>query len=585
MGALALCGLLLAALTSPSAHAVQAPPQAAPLDLQEGMQPIDLWQHVTLRSDPGRALQVQDLLHQPDTFGAPPHTGGALGVRTDAVWLRAALQARQSSLGHWVVQVDYALLHELDIYLTRQGRVVQHAALGNLQPAAPGSLQGRTPAMALDLEAGEPYELLIRVRTGGGMIVPLVLGEAHQLLPAALREQMLQGMFTGLAVCLLLYSISQWVSLRERLFFYYALLVAGSAGFCIQFFGVGSQFLWADNLWLELHVASLCGFLAVTASFLFMGHALSTPQPGSPYLRTMQIGAAVTAALGLAFALDIVQTRAAMALLSVLGPLPSVLSVPMALRHARQGNPLGGVLLLAWATYLAAAVILGLLVQGTLPVNAWTLHAFQLGAAIDMLLFMRMLGLRTAVMRAEAAHASRERDVMRSLAHSDPLTDLPNRRGLDMALNSALPRSRADKLVAVYVLDLDGFKPVNDRYGHAVGDQLLIAVTERLRDQLRHVDTIARIGGDEFVVMACDLPSPEQAQELGTKLLESFRVPFRVHADSVQVGLTIGYALAPLDGGDAATLIKLADAAMYTGKQAGKFCLRRNTGDLALSST
>lgn len=555
-----------------------------PIHLQDGLKEVDLWRHVTLLADPSLALAAPDVLERPDAFAAPQHPPGALGVRGDAVWLRAALQSEQSTNGHWVVQVDYALLHELDIYLASGGRIVQHAALGSLQPTASDHLQGRTPAMALDLQAGQRYELLVRIRTGGGMIVPLALLEQRQYHAAALGEQMLQGMFAGLAACLLIYSFAQWVSLRERLFLYYALLVAGSTGFCIQFFGVGSQFLWPGNLWMEVHIASLCGFAAVSGSFLFMGHALSAPRPGGRYLRTMQAGAAASVVLGAAFALGLMPTRTAMAVLSLLGPLPSILSVPMAVRHLRQGNPLGGVLLVAWATYLAAAVTLGLLVQGRLPAHFWTLHAFQLGAAIDMLLFMRMLGLRTAVLRAEAAHASRERDVMRSLAHTDPLTDLPNRRGLDMALNAALPRSRADQLLAVYVIDLDGFKPVNDRFGHAVGDQLLIAVTARLRDQLRHVDTIARIGGDEFVVMACDLPSPQQAHELGLKLLEAFRTPFRVHADAVQVGLTVGYALAPLDGADAATLIKLADAAMYTGKQAGKFCLRRNTGDLALSS-
>ncbi|RYF63530.1 MAG: GGDEF domain-containing protein, partial [Comamonadaceae bacterium] len=209
---------------------------------------------------------------------------------------------------------------------------------------------------------------------------------------------------------------------------------------------------------------------------------------------------------------------------------------------------------------------------------------FQAGSAFDMLLFMRMLGLRTASLRLEALHASRERDAMRSLAHTDPLTDLPNRRGLDIALHAALPRSRPEGLLAVYVLDLDGFKPVNDQYGHDVGDRLLIAVTARLREHLRHADTVARIGGDEFVVMASELHSAEQAHELGNKLLDAFRTAFAVGPHEIRVGLTIGYALAPTDAREASVLIKLADAAMYSGKQSGRFCVRRNTGDLALSS-
>ena len=554
------------------------------LVLQAGAAPVNAWPHVAMRSDPTMQLTVESMLQQPDTFAPPTTPSGSLGVRNDAVWLRIPLRTPEGATGPWAVNIDYALLHEVDVYLTRHGTVLQHAAMGNLQPVSGRSLLWRTPAMDLLLTPGADHELLIRLRTAGGMIAPVRIGDKHQLYPLALREQMLQGLFAGLAACLVVYSLAQWVTLRQRLFVYYAMLVMGSAGFSMQFFGVGGQFLWPNNLWMEQHIGSLLSFVAVTASFLFMGQVLSELQPGGRLPRVMHAGAALSVALGTAFALDILPTRAAMAVLSVLGPMPSIISVPAALRLARKGDSLGGTLLTAWAAYLIAAIALGLLVQGRLPANGWTMHAFQAGSAFDMLLFMRMLGLRTASLRLEALHASRERDAMRSLAHTDPLTDLPNRRGLDIALHAALPRSRPEGLLAVYVLDLDGFKPVNDQYGHDVGDRLLIAVTARLREHLRHADTVARIGGDEFVVMASELHDAEQAHELGNKLLDAFRTAFAVGPHEIRVGLTIGYALAPTDAREASVLIKLADAAMYSGKQSGRFCVRRNTGDLALSS-
>ena len=134
------------------------------------------------------------------------------------------------------------------------------------------------------------------------------------------------------------------------------------------------------------------------------------------------------------------------------------------------------------------------------------------------------------------------------------------------------------------MMDLDGFKPVNDQHGHDVGDELLVAVTRRLQGHVRQSDVVARLGGDEFVVMAGHMSSTQQAHELGLKLLDAFRLPFSLGSIQVHVGLTVGYAIAPDDSSDAAGLLKLADAAMYSGKQSGKFCLRRNTGDLALSS-
>ena len=132
-----------------------------------------------------------------------------------------------------------------------------------------------------------------------------------------------------------------------------------------------------------------------------------------------------------------------------------------------------------------------------------------------------------------------------------------------------------ERILALYVLDLDGFKPVNDQYGHDVGDSLLRVVAQRLRASMRAGDGVARTGGDEFVVMAEGLTHEAQALDLGMKLLHAFEGAFVFGTHSCSVSATIGYALAPTDVSDANALIKAADAAMYLGKQEGKSRLRR----------
>ena len=239
-----------------------------------------------------------------------------------------------------------------------------------------------------------------------------------------------------------------------------------------------------------------------------------------------------------------------------------------------RGTP--ATLLLAWGVYGLAALAMAALVMGVLPATFWTLHSFQFGATLDMLLFLRVMALRTQALRAAAQQALHERDRMHALAHTDPLTGLPNRRGLQQALQAALPRATPERLVALYLMDLDGFKPVNDLHGHEVGDALLQAVAQRLQGQVRRDgDVVARLGGDEFIVMAADLHSPAQAEALGHAMLQAFAQPFAVGALRLQVGLTIGYALAPLDGSDVQGLLQQADAAMYRGKHGGKNTLRR----------
>ena len=564
---------------STAAHA------AAPLQLRPGGQTLDAWPAITLLADDTLTRSAQDMLERLEQFEAPANLNGSLGVRDKhAVWLRVPLELSSTPGSPWAINLGYSSLQEVDIYLTSEGRVLQQAMLGYLRPPDIATLSNRVPAMLLNMQPGQRYDVLIRVRTLGPMILPISVTELPHGLYLAQREQMLQGLLMGLAFCLLVYSLIQWASQRERLFAYYALVVLGSTGFSIQFFGIGAQFLWPGNVWMGSHAGIIAALMALTGSFLFLNYALVGPFAQGLYPRVMRVGAAATALVGLAFVSDLLTPRGATIFISLVGLLPSLLSIPAALRRVREKDPIGTTLLVAWLAYGFAAAVMVCLVQGWVPANFWMMHSFQFGATIDMLLFMRVLGLRSKALHLAALDAHRERDAMHSLAHTDPLTGLPNRRGLYAELASSLQRCTPHHLVAVYLLDLDGFKPVNDQYGHDVGDELLVAVAQRLRGHLRESDVVARLGGDEFVVMTPLLKQPEQAHDLGMKLLDAFRSPFALGNRQVWVGLTIGYALAPHDGSDAMGLLRLADAAMYSGKQAGKFCLRRNTGDLALAS-
>ncbi len=231
--------------------------------------------------------------------------------------------------------------------------------------------------------------------------------------------------------------------------------------------------------------------------------------------------------------------------------------------------------LLAILVYCVSTATMVGVIFGHVEAGFWAVHSVQFAGVLDGVLLMRMLGVRARAVHHAAQRATQELDAMHSLAHTDPLTGLPNRRGLQAALTTALLRCTPDQVLAVFMLDLDGFKPINDQFGHDAGDELLVAVAARLQTLVRHNDVVARLGGDEFVVMASSLNKGERAIDLGNKMLEAFSAPFQLSSQRCQVGLTIGYALAPLDGQDAKTLLKAADAGMYLGKSEGKHCLRR----------
>ncbi len=148
---------------------------------------------------------------------------------------------------------------------------------------------------------------------------------------------------------------------------------------------------------------------------------------------------------------------------------------------------------------------------------------------------------------------------------------MPNRRLLEDRLRQAIAHAdRSRRQLAVCLLDLDGFKPINDHYGHEAGDQLLVEIVDRLQTMLRSVDTIARLGGDEFVLLLGDLDS----HSVFDRILEAVSEPVQLRDDSVAVSASIGVALYPDDRVDADTLLRHADQAMYLAKQRGRNCVQ-----------
>lgn len=160
---------------------------------------------------------------------------------------------------------------------------------------------------------------------------------------------------------------------------------------------------------------------------------------------------------------------------------------------------------------------------------------------------------------------------LRQLAYEDPLTRLPNRSLLSQRLGEELERARRNGTqLAVGYLDLDNFKPVNDSHGHAVGDQLLVAVAERLCRCLRPGDTVGRLGGDEFVVILPGLRSLAELEALGERLLSAVAQPTPLGETlCVAVSTSIGFRLVPPDDADPDTLLRQADQAMYAAKRDG----------------
>ena len=225
----------------------------------------------------------------------------------------------------------------------------------------------------------------------------------------------------------------------------------------------------------------------------------------------------------------------------------------------------------AFATIPAAAIAV------VIPILLGT--AIRLGQGDDfayMLIVALAIVYAGALLRAVFAHSFEftERLIAQleaeKVVRQDALTHLPNRLAFNEGLQEALARlERLGETFAVLMLDLDGFKAVNDQFGHPAGDDFLIQVGARLRRCTREVDTVARIGGDEFAVMAANVKKPAEVLEIAERFVAAFGDPFHIEGREIASSTSIGIALAPRDGSSPTDLLKHVDIALYRAKKEG----------------
>jgi two-component system cell cycle response regulator len=221
-------------------------------------------------------------------------------------------------------------------------------------------------------------------------------------------------------------------------------------------------------------------------------------------------------------------------------------------------------------------------IEGYLPVLAVTaqpahkLRALQ-GGARDFIskpfdlaeVLMRVRNMLEVRLLHEAARNHGK--MLEALALKDPLTGLANRRLLADRLSMAIVHARRNNSnMAVMYLDLDGFKQINNTLGHGAGDILLKLVAKRLTATVRGEDTVARMGGDEFVIMLWHLSSRDYAATVASKVIEAVTQPYVLEGQTVRVTTSAGVSIYPIHGEDADTLMKCADMALYEAKRAGK---------------
>lgn len=600
-------GLLLASLS------LAAPAATLTLDGSSGERPVASLRALvdaegTMSLSDVRSPAVAARWREVDTS----REAANFGLTSAAVWLAVPLAAGPGGDGRWLLTVAFPTLDRVDVHA--DGHENAPRAGGDLLPFALRAVPHRHHVFPVDLAPGEAKTVYLRVQSEGNLTVPLALWRAEALWASDHDTYAALGLYFGILAALLLYNGLMFLSLRDRLYLLYIAFVATMGLAQLANTGLGNEFLWPgsprwgnDALMVGMSVTGVFAVLFVRRFLAMANHSRAIDRA--------ILGTGVLFAVALVLTLA-VSYRSGAYVINVAAFSFALLAVAGGARSAWLRQPGGGYFLFAWALLLAGTGLFAALNVGLVPSNAFTRNAFLFGSGFEMLLLSFALASRVDQLRrareqaaAEALEAkqslvvtlqererhleervlARTRDLQdvnarlldkeRALAHlayHDALTGLANRRRLAETFLQAAARSRRTRTAfAVLMVDLDGFRELNDRRGHAAGDRVLVAVADRLRACVREADQAARLDGDGFVVLVENLASASDAELVAQKIVRAIEPPIAGDAELLRVSASIGIACHPEHGEDAETLLRLADAAMFRAKRRGpgRWCL------------
>jgi diguanylate cyclase (GGDEF)-like protein len=592
---------------------------AFPLESEKNM--ISLGSHYMILEDSARNLNVKDVIAGPATAGFKPLgiVDPNLGYSQSVIWLRADIENRLTKPSSWFIEMPFPTLDSINMFIIDRetGEILSSQSAGDLKPFDERPYPHRNFVFPVTLPPSKNLAAFIRVDSRGSLTVSAFLWPPDLFHQNSQNGYFALSLYFGVLIALFAYNLLLYISLGDRIYFYYILFVGTMALGQFSWNGLGNEYLW-PNLPAWGNVSPIAGFDA-TGLFgaIFSRMFLNTRRSAPSLDKAILVCAAVFAILLVTIPVTPYQfnakaTSATAVIFSLVAILSGIVCLARGFTSARY-------FLLAWTMLLIGTAALGARNLGWIPTNFLTLYAMLIGSALEMILLSFALAERINDLRREKEVAETEayeakktmvetlertekeldervhvrtrelQDVnlrlresealLRKMAHHDHLTGLANRSLLDESLLQAIERAKRNKgKIAVLLADLDGFKPVNDNHGHDVGDELLKVIADRLKATVRSSDTVARIGGDEFVLLLDTIKEPQDAIHMAEKALASISEPVNVRGAELKVSASIGVAIFPDDGMEAETLVKHADRAMYSAKLAGRNQLKLANG-------
>lgn len=479
-------------------------------------------------------------------------------------WLRVHFRVTKAGRP-LLLELPTTALRSVDFYgpFTADGEALQAPVHSGLRaPYATRPLGSERAVMPLGTLAPGDYRAYARVHADLTHTVTPVAWDLRDYQYERAHKRLFDGICYGVLLTLLVYNLALTAVFRDRSYGYYVVACAFALLTLATFNGHAAHYLWPRNPWLIEHSYQVAPALWLAFSALFARAFLDLPRRSPRVDIALKAGVAiaiVNAGLGVAGFTGLSHRST-----EVVALIGSLLMIGVSFRSWRAG--------FAPALWYMLAISALFVTIGLTVLVSWGLgdSAFLLGNALQMGILAEMVGLamalsaRIRLMQAEKLELTLRSRVLAEAAATDALTGVANRNGLEEGARQILERPGEHALM---LLDLDHFKRVNDTWGHAAGDALLTTVAERLRQQLRESDLIARSGGDEFVVLLGASPAREQLEAMARRLAERLSEPVPWNGGELDISASIGVALWPQDGHSLESLMLAADRAMYHSKR------------------
>lgn len=551
----ALCLAVFAGLLTAVAPAALAAPPAFDLADLNRTSALPIATEIASGADPALDPQAVTSGAAALPFQRPAARVPQMQSPSGDVWIRYQLtnSADDPRSGNFIINFSY--LERVDLFEVLPDGKLRHSTAGSATPASGAAVAAAYPTFQMVLAPGETRDYYVRVRSNSILFFPMRMVSESRFSHAVTRDTMIWSLIAGTVLALALYAASMSLGAGRGVYRAYLCFSLAAVGYILLSSGLVKA-LVASGLSINLNtllcaaqaLAIACGTLFVTR-FLDMRHT-------APRLYCVFIGLAGFAALtGVSFLLPQRIAQLSYLVAAVLGPVILMLGLGWLTWRRVAG---ARALLAAWAPCFLATIWMCLRlfnVTPYLPINHFLLP----------LSFAFTLAHLSAILAGRAREAE-------LWANNDMLTGLGNRRLLTaiMELEAREPTRRYGAAIAI---DLDDFKPVNDRHGHAAGDAVLVAVGERLRATFKGKGDVFRLGGDEFLILTYDALSRMEVVNLAGDYLSLNRQPVRFDDLTLTIDASMGIAFRD-DHAGLDAMMKQADQQLYAVKQAGRGMVR-----------